>query len=86
MALNHIGERDARGSNRRFDGEEEQRGGQGPERMRIRTTCATWARLTAGDAAVVRGHGAWRGLAARPRYQGQRTTNHGLGVRRRTRG
>ena len=56
-----------RGSDGRFDGEEEQRGGQGPERARIRTTCSMWAWLMAGDAAGARGHGAWHGLVARPR-------------------
>jgi hypothetical protein len=47
MGLNCTGERDVRGSDGRFDGEEEQRGGQGLERAHIRTTCTTWARLAA---------------------------------------
>jgi hypothetical protein len=43
-----------RGSNGRLDGEEEQRDEQDPKQARIRTTCAMWARLAAGDAARVR--------------------------------
>jgi hypothetical protein len=36
------------GSDGWFDVEKEQRGGQGHERSRVRTTCATWAQLAAG--------------------------------------
>jgi hypothetical protein len=48
MRLNCTEERYARGSGGWFNGEEEQRGGQGLERPRVRTTCATWAQLAAG--------------------------------------
>ena len=49
MRLNCIEERYARGSDGWFDGEEKQRGEQGHERPRVRTTCATWAQLAAGS-------------------------------------
>jgi hypothetical protein len=51
-----------RGSNGRLDGEEEQRGDQGPKRARVRTMYTMWMRLAAGDAAGVR-KAAWRGRA-----------------------
>jgi hypothetical protein len=38
-----------RGSDGWFDIEKEQRGRQGHERPRVRTTCATWAQLAAGN-------------------------------------
>jgi hypothetical protein len=59
MRLNCTEERDARGSDGWFNGEEEQRGGQGLEWPRVRTTCVTWAQLAAGNAAAAR-RASWR--------------------------